>query len=141
MKLTYNATRTITTADLGLACDPPLVFEVRVRVDPSWARLHLQWEEGGADDTDMACELVGKVFVNVGQDGKIYPIEGKEGAEDLRASIEESSPGEGDAFICHLALRFGQDHFRFLARNSAAYAELSRPLNGSKSEKAPVEAS
>ena len=130
MQLQYNNTRWISTADLHIACDPPILFEVRTRLSPEWAQLHLDWEEAGGEDADVACEIVGRAFVHVAQGNEKYPLHNKEGAKVLRDAIEKGSPGEGDDFICHLALRFAQNHYRFLALNSAASGRLLPPLNG-----------
>ncbi len=142
MKFNYSSTRVLSTADLGIACDPPLFFTVRANVPPNWARLQLDWEEKGAGDVGLAAELVGQVFVNVWQGTEMqYPIKGKAGADELRQAIEDSSPGEGDNFICHLALAFAREHFRFLARNSAASAKPSEQSNGTGKRKGRVKVS
>lgn len=141
MNIKYNKTRIVTTADLGIACDPPIYFEVKANVPSHWARLQLDWEEQGADDIGLAINLVGDAFLMAWQDeSEKYLINSRDQVEALRDAIEESSPGEGDNFICHLALTFAREHFRFLARNSAAYGRPSLQLNGNKSKKRRVKA-
>lgn len=134
MKLTYTPYRTVSTADMNITCDPPILFQVKVRLSPEWARMYLAWEEKGADNSDVACKLIGEAFTSVIQGDETYPIEGEKDARELKQAIDESSPGEGDGFICHLLYGFASDHFRFLARNSASFERRSGQSNGTERE-------
>lgn len=130
MKLKYNPTRWLSTADLSIACDPPILFEAKTRLTPEWAQVEGEWEDNGADNVKMALQLITEAFINVAQDDKKYPIKDKEDARALWDAIEESSPGEGDTFICHLLMAFAVNHYLFLAKNSVTYGRLSPPSNG-----------
>lgn len=138
MKIEYSPTRTITTIDLFMACDPPIEFESRVRLTPEWARQHRLWEEAGSKDVEMALELVGQAFVSVSQGGESYPLETKEAVQELRDAIDAQNEGAGNEFICDILDSFAFSHYNYLASRSMAYAALSGQSNGSGEKKNPV---
>lgn len=115
MKFTYHTTRQITTADLYDATDPPLIFQVKTRLSRDWLLAWDAFGEAEAGDVSAAADLVAEAFISVTQDGEeIYPLDSKADALALRDAIEEAQPGAGDAFLRHLALAFGTNHYRYL---------------------------
>lgn len=138
MKLKYSATRTITTADLYDATDPPLIFEVRVRAPAAWAKQHAAFEDDGSKDPVKARELIALVFLTVSDGAGAYEIDTVEKVEAMQAAIEEANPGEGETFICNTAWAFGVEYYSFLgSRLGKSLVPLPR-LNGSAAEKTPV---
>jgi len=59
-------------------------------------------------------QIVGLALVSVSQNGERWPIDGLDGAKELRDAIEAENPGYGDQFIRHLALAHYNYHFRRL---------------------------
>lgn len=114
MKLKYNPTRTITTADLYNACDPPLVFKVKVRPGRTWAKLDRDFE-GAATEVETAKKLVSMVFLSVSDGENTYPLKTISQVEDLQQAIEELNPGGGDEFISAIAWGFSNNHYNYLA--------------------------
>lgn len=128
MKLNYNATRIITTADLFDACDPPLIFEVRSKPGKEWARLDREFDETGNDDIEIAKQLISKSFISVSDSDNAYPIKTISQVEDFRLAIEELNPGGGHEFICAIAWGFSVNHYDFLVKN---LGNSRRPLKQS----------
>ena len=141
MKIKYSPTRTVTTADLFIAADPPIVFEVKARLSPGWAQLLRVWEDNGSDDEGMACELMGQAFMSVSQDDERYPLNSKEAAEQLSQAIEVENEGAGGPFICEVVQAFAFNHFNFLARSSAGLDKLSGQSNGTGKKKSRIKQS
>jgi hypothetical protein len=135
MKIIYNPTRTITTGDLFIACDPPMSFEVKSRLSADWATKHLAWEADGSEDITIALDLVSTGFLAVSQNGERYDLNSIEAAEALREAIEGGNEGEGDTFICDIVSSLAHNHYSFLARNSANSARLSELSNGKNKQK------
>ena len=141
MKLNYKNTRTITTADLFDAADPPLIFEVRTRASSEWARLHKDFEENGADDAALARHLISLIFLTVsdGEDGsEIYPIDTIETVQSLQDAIEDNNPGDGDNFVCTIAWAFGINYYSFLEGRLARSLKRSKQLNDNGLVKTPA---
>ena len=141
MQIKYNPIRTITTADLFIACDPPITFDVKARLSPAWAIKSREWEESDSPDIDTAIELMSESFVSVAQDNETFPLTSIKAVQSLRDSIEQDNEGYGDEFIIHLVEMFSNNHFRFLALASAKSAKLLRPSNGMVKEKSKVKSS
>lgn len=148
IKLSYNSTYEFSTAHIYDAANPPLFFEALSRPSPEWARLVQQWRDDGADDPDIAEEIVGRVIMSVRQEGGArYPLKGRKGAASLRVAIEYSNPGSGGQFMCHLALGHYNYHFTRLAdllgnsetpSTQSADGESQTSLNG-RTEEQPEE--
>lgn len=135
MKLNYNPKRTITTADLYDAADPPLIFEVLARPPRPWAILYNEFEQDGAQNLDWARELISLAFLTVSDGGEVYPLNTIEAVTDLQAAIEEGNPGCGVEFCCNIAWSFGRHYYSFLSDHLGNSPEPLRQLNGSGQEK------
>jgi hypothetical protein len=138
MKLSYNPKKTITTADLYDATDPPLIFEVLVRPPRPWAILYNQFEQSGSNDLDMAKELISLAFLTVSDGGDKYPLNSFEAVTALQEAIEESNPGYGAEFCCNIAWAFGRNYYNFLSDHLGNSLEPLLQSNGSGQEKNPV---
>jgi hypothetical protein len=111
VELVYNPTRIVSSAELGLTCDP-IEFEVKTSVLRPVRRQLARFEESNYSDAGLACELAGLVFVAWSQNGQKYPFD-RETAEALRAQINDQEPGAGDEFICALVDGFIGNHYGF----------------------------
>lgn len=128
MKFSFNpAVRAVTSKDLGLACDPPLTFEIKTALPRPTATMALGWQQGGSGDVNVALEIIGRMFVSVGQAGQRYPLTGRDNVEALRLAIEESTPGAGDDFILSLANRGINNHYDFFTDESTDSPPPSMP--------------
>lgn len=141
MKLNYNPKRTITTADLYDAADPPLIFEVLARPPRPWATLYNEFELGGSIDLEAARELISLVFLTVSDGDEVYPLNTIEAVTDLQVAIEENNPGCGVEFCCNIAWSFGRHYYSFLSDHLGNSPEPSPQLNGSGQKKSPALAS
>ena len=141
MKLNYNTKRTITTADLYDATDPPLIFEVLTRPPRPWAILYNEFEKNGSADIDAAKELISLVFLTVSDGGEVYPLGTVKAVGELQAAIEENNPGCGVEFICNIAWSFGRHYYSFLSDHLGNSPEPLPQSNGSGQEKSPAVAS
>ncbi len=138
MKLNYNPKRTITTADLYDAADPPLTFEVLARPPRPWAILYNEFEQNGSTDLEAAKELISLVFLTVSDGDNVYPLNTIQAVTDLQAAIEENNPGCGVEFCCNIAWSFGRHYYSFLSDHLGNSPEPLRQLNGSGQEKSPA---
>ena len=141
MKLKYSPKRTITTADLFDATDPPLTFEILARPPRAWAVLYSTFEKDGARSVEMARELISLAFLTVSDDENTYPINTIEAAFGLEAAIEEENPGYGEDFMCSIAWSFGRHYYNFLGEHLGNSPEPLPRLNGSSGEKSPAKVS
>lgn len=115
MKLAYKPTYKFTSLDIFDAADSdPITYEAHARQSGEWAALYQEWSKSDYEDTDRALDLIGLALVSVSQNGERWPINGREGAEALRAAVEADNPGYGDLFIKHLAIGHYNFHFRRL---------------------------
>ncbi len=119
MNIVFNPTRTITTADLFIACDPPMTFEVKAQLSTDWVRSHIAWEESGTEDMKTAIDLVSSSFLSVAQDGNKYPLDTIDAVQDLINAIEDNNKGQGNLFVCDILTKFTHNHYSFLTRSSA----------------------
>lgn len=117
MKLNYNATRTITTADLWDACSPPLIFEVKARPGIKWSELDNKFDETDHTDVKIAQELISLAFLTVSDGENTYPISKVSQVKELQESIEELSPGHGKTFILNIARSFSTSQYNYLVAN------------------------
>jgi len=147
MKLNYNTKRTITTADLYDATDPPLIFEVLARPPRPWASLYNEFERDGSKDLDLAKQLISLTFLTVSNgsddsddsDGNdFYSLNTFEDVTALQAAIEEENPGYGAEFCCNIAWSFGRHYYSFLSDHLGNSLEPLPQLNGSGQEKSPA---
>ena len=138
MKLNYNPKRTITTADLYDAADPPLIFEVLTRPPRLWATLYNEFEQAGSIDLETAKELISLTFLTISDGDEVYPLDTIEAVTALQAAIEESNPGCGVEFCCNIAWSFGRHYYSFLSDHLGNSPEPLRQLNGSGQEKSPA---
>lgn len=138
MKLNYNTKRTITTADLYDATDPPLIFEVLARPPRPWAILYNKFEKDGAGNLDWAKELISIVMLTVSDGGDVYPLNTIGAVNDLQAAIEEDNPGCGVEFVCNIAWSFGRHYYSFLADHLGNSPKPLPQSNGSDGEKSPA---
>lgn len=141
MKLNYNPKRTITTADLYDATDPPLIFEVLTRPPRPWAILYGEFEKDGMRDLDAAKELISLVFVTVSDGGEVYPLNTVKAVTGLQEAIEKVNPGYGTQFCLDIAWAFGRHYYSFLGEHLGNSLEPLPQSNGSSGEKSPALAS
>lgn len=113
LKLKINTTRQITSNDLRIACDPPLLFEVRSFIAPDLVDKIADWERAGSKDANIGAALVAQVFVSVTQDGETYPLTSLSDVGALQETIEAASPGQAGGFICAMLEGFTANHYRF----------------------------
>lgn len=129
MKLNYNATRTITTADLWDACNPPLIFEVKARPGIRWSELDNKFDDTNHTDVKMAQELISLAFLTVSDGENTYPISKVSQVKELQESIEELSPSHGETFILNVARSFSTSQYNYLVAN---LGNSLKPLTQSK---------
>ena len=134
MKLNYNYKRTITTADLFDACDPPLVFEVKSKPGKKWAKLDREFDESGNKDVGIAKQLIAKAFLTVSDSENTYPIKTISQIESFQAAIQQAMPADdpdpetSEDFLCAIAWGFSVNHYDFLVKN---LGNSRRPLKQS----------
>lgn len=138
MKLNYSYKKTITTADLYDATDPPLSFEVLVRPPRDWSIRYADFEDTGADNIEIAKELFNMTFLTVSDGDNTYSLDTVADVEELQAAIEATNPGYGAEFICNLVWAFGRKYFLFLRDNLGNSIEPSLQSNGNGGEKTPA---
>lgn len=134
MKLNYSSSRTITTADMFDACNPPLIFEVRTRVPRGWASIDLDFSEDGHKNVEMAKQMIAGAFLTVTDGGEIYQIQTIEQVEELQKAIEENNPGDSDNFLCSIACGFSSNYYKFIGDHLGNSLRPSPQLNGSGQE-------
>lgn len=140
MKLNYTSKRTITTADLFDACDPPLIFEVRTRPPKGWAQVDLDFSESDHTDVELAKRLIAGVFLTVSDGGEhIYNLITIEQVEDLQQAIEQGNPGYGEDFLITIAWGFSSNYYNFIGNHLGNSLKPLTQLNGSgQGEREPV---
>ena len=141
MKLNYSSKRTITTADLFDACNPPLIFEVRTRPPREWARLNNEFETDDCNDAELAKTLIAMAFLTVSDGENVYPISTPEEVDELRQNIEDDNPGHGNDFLTTIAWGFSTNHYNFLGKNLGNLLKPLLPLNDNSGEKNQVKVS
>jgi len=140
VNITINITRVLTTADLWMACDPVIEFEVRSRMPDDWGERALALNREQPDISEVL-ELIGQAFVSISQDGERYPLGTTEAARELMDTVETSSPGYGVQFVTDLLLSCVNNHYGYLRKNSTTSGRRSQPSNGTKPKKTPVSVS
>ena len=105
LKLKIQTTRTVTTDDLRLYCDPPLTFGAVGHIPTTVNNALLDWADKGYDST-RAVEFVPRLFSSVAQNGTSYPLASKEDAAALREAV-------GDVFLRDLVEGFWNYDYRF----------------------------
>lgn len=141
IKLNYSYKRTVTTADLFDACDPPLVFEVRTRPPREWAKLNNEFEADNCNDVELAKRLIAMAFLTVSDGETFYPISTPEEVEALRQAIEDDNPGYGNDFLITVAWGFSTNHYSYLGKNLGNSLKPLQPSNDSSGEKNQVKVS
>jgi hypothetical protein len=121
MQLSVKTVRTISTDDLNIFCEPPLLFEARGYIAPELGGDLLEWEAGGYA-AERAAELLPRLFLSVAQEGIRYPLSTKADALALRDAIEAANPGYGDIFLSTLLDGYWNEHYRFFGRKRLASA-------------------
>lgn len=134
MKLNYSSSRTITTADMFDACNPPLIFKVRTRVPRGWASIDLDFSEGGHKNIKMAKQMIAGAFLTVSDGEGTYQIQTIEQVEELRHAIEIDNPGDGDSFLCSIAWGFSSNYYKFIGDHLGNSLEPLSQLNGNGQE-------
>lgn len=130
LNLKINTTRRISTADMRLALDPPLYFEVKTYINAALNSRMADWEEAGLSrDTETAAEIISQVFISVIQDTVAYPLTTKADALALRDAIEEAGPGLGDEYLAAILTGFIGNHYRFFMTVPPASVSLSPELD------------
>lgn len=122
MKLSVQTTRTITTDDMRIFCEPPLTFEGIGYFSPSFVNDLAEWEKN--PDDDRAIKFVSRIFLSVSQNGARYPLSTEADVLALRDAIEEINPGNGNNFLATIVEEYTRAHYRFF-RNKFADLENS----------------
>lgn len=136
IKLGNVTTRKVTSGDLKIACNPPLVFEIKTVFPRPVLREAAKWQTDGSSDAGIAATLASRLFVSVSQNGDRYPLGSQEAIEQLRLAIEDQVPGSGDDFICSLLEGFINDHYDFFTKELTGSETLLPPVDdGEKQEK------
>lgn len=135
LKINYSSKRTITTADIFDACNPPLTFEVRTRPPREWARLNNDFEVDGCNDAELAKTLIAMAFLTVSDGENTYPISTPEEVDDLRQAIEEDNPGYGNDFLTTVAWGFSTNHYSYLGKHLGNSLKPLQQLADSSGEK------
>lgn len=129
-KLRIKTTRTLTTKDLEVFCDPDLTFEAVGNIDPGTDGELREWAKAKYPPAE-AVRFVPRLFLSVSQDGSAHPLDTEAGAEEFRQAV-------GDPFLCELVENFWNfDYFYFqnLKKNGISSANSSETLDaGSKGE-------
>lgn len=130
MKLKAKVTRTITTDDLEIYCDPPLTFEASGRINDKLTAELKQWYQNGYDP-QKTLDLIPQLFLNVSQDGQTYPLESRGDAEALQEAL-------GAGFLVDLVEAFWDYDFRFFQKRlSGSVRSLTALGSGDTSEPSP----
>jgi hypothetical protein len=135
MKLNYTNKRTITTADLFDACDPPLIFEVRTRPPKGWALIDLEFSKGGHEDVELAKQMIAGIFLTVSDGGEVYPLKTIKQVEALQQAIEDENPGYGEQFLITIAWGFSRNYYQYIGDHLGNSLEPLPQLNGSGQSK------
>ena len=141
MELNYTNKRTITTADMFDACDPPLIFEVRTRPPKGWAQIDLDFSESDHTDVELAKQLIAGAFLTVTDGGEIYPIQSVKQVEALQHAIENGNPGYGYDFLISIAWGFSINYYNYISNHLGNSLKPLAQLNGSGQEKDKVKVS
>ncbi len=142
MELNYSNKRTITTADLFDACDPPLVFEVRTRPPKGWGGIENKFDKTNHSDARLAKELIAGAFLTVSDSENTYEITTVKQVEALAQAIEDENPGYGDKFLCSIAWGFSSNYYNYLGNHLGNSLEpLGQSDDNGQGEKKPVGAS
>lgn len=133
IELTYRATTSFSSDDIrDVADNEPLVYEIWANRPTGWTAKAKAFLESGADNVDLALDIVGLSLVAVSQAGQRYPCAGRGGAEALRETIEAQNPGYGDDFIRTLAVSiFDQQLKREDARLGNSKTPSAQSADGS----------
>lgn len=135
MKLSVQTTRTITTDELRLFCEPALTFRVKGFISPVLAKDLAEWEN--TYEGERAAELISGLFVSVSQGGYEFPLTTKSDVLAFKEAIEESNPGGGDGFLSTLLESYLNEHYRFF-RNRLLELGNSLPVSDSGKVKEPT---
>jgi hypothetical protein len=134
MKLTIQTTRTITTDELHLFCEPPLTFRVKGFIDPALAKELAQWENTYSGE--RAAELISQLFVSFSHAGDSYPLDNKSAVLAFKDAIEEGNPGGGEGFLSTLLESYLNEHYRFFRQKLLALENSSQASNNGKVKEA-----
>lgn len=116
LNLTINTTRKVSTAEMRMACDPPLYFQVRAYFGVEISQQMVNWQQAGARDAVGAADILSQVFLSVSQNGDSYSLTTPANVLALREAVEANSPGEGDGFLCALLENFVSNHYAFFTK-------------------------
>lgn len=120
MKLKVKTTRTLTTDELEVYCEPVLTFEAVGNVDPQTHDALKTWAQAKYP-ADQAVNFVPKLFLSVAENGTSYPLNTEGAARELQAVV-------GDAFLAELVENFWNYDYFYFQKKQAASANLSTPL-------------
>lgn len=142
LKLNYRATTTFSSADIkDMADNEPILYEVWANRPDGWTATCKAFFEADGENAELALDVVGLSLVSVGQGGERWPVAGREGAVELRDSVEAQNPGYGDYYIRSLALAIFDQQVR---REDERLGNSETPLpasvngNGQKRSKSPA---
>lgn len=130
MLLKAKTTRIVTTDDLELYCDPPLVFEASGRINDKLTAELKEWYQNGYDP-QITLKFIPQLFLSVSQNGETFPIRSQADAEALREAL-------GDGFLLDLVEAFWDYDYRFFTQRRAASANSSTERgDGSENKPSP----
>lgn len=133
MKLDYKATFKVSNWEMGdFADSPEIIYELWANRPIGWREKCLEFIEGKYESIDLALDIVGMILVSVSQDDETWPIKGRDGAQELRDSVEEQNPGYGDTFIFTLAVALFNHYYEYAEQRSKNSSKPSRRSGGGK---------
>lgn len=123
MDLLVKTVRTISTDELNIYCEPPLVFSARGYITRAINEQLLAWDLAGRP-ISLTLGLLPQLFFSVSVDTQVFPILSQVDSEALRQAIETANPGGGDEFLTALVDGYWVNHYRFFTRRRPASANL-----------------
>ena len=123
MKLSVRTTHTVTTDDIDVYCDPPLIFEAVGNIDPQTQTRLADWHKANYPP-EQAVAFIPKLFISVSQNGEVYPLTTEADAQALREAV-------GDTFLSDLVERFWTYELNFFKKKrNGSVNLLSASENG-----------
>lgn len=112
-------TKILTTAELGIACDPPLTFEVKTYLTRETLALLACWDDD-SDNPVLTKQVAARLFVSVQQDGEKFPLDSEAAISGLAQAIGP----DGMEFVGAMVRGFEALHFGFFM-NASKRSKLS----------------
>ena len=117
LNLSVKTTHTISTDDLEIYADPPLVFEAVGRINDKLHNDLRAWSNKN-HPIDQTVKFVPRLFLSVSQNGDTYPLTTDADAQALREAV-------GDDFLHDLVESFWDYDYLFFRRKQLVSASSS----------------